>query len=342
MSAMSPADDAVFSNEAGGGAQNDLRQRITAVLLKRVDTITTDTLEIFPFSGAEPLDSAYCQSVGQILVQLLAFSVRDARLDPKGAVVTNLHRIVLERRLSTERLFTFAYLIERTVLDELALDETFGALTEPWPVVAQLVSRASFDVLAAYTERAFLEPNEACIVDPLTTLYTRVMLEAVLAKEVERAGRFGDLLSLILFDVDRLSAINEEHGYGVGDRILERLGILIRKYFRQYDWVARYSEDSFAVLLTHTDADHASDLAERARQTVEERLGFIDHRTDERVVVTLSAAVINVQVGVGDLIDPDRLMADAEALVERAKRLGRNRIERVDGYSGKHQTRAGV
>src|SRR5436189_188650 len=102
----------------------------------------------------------------------------------------------------------------------------------------------------AMPDRARLEPNEACIVDPLTTLYTRVMLEAVLAKEVERAGRFGDLLSLILFDVDRLSAINEEHGYGVGDRILERLGILIRKYFRQYDWVARHSDDSIAVLLT--------------------------------------------------------------------------------------------
>jgi diguanylate cyclase (GGDEF)-like protein len=168
------------------------------------------------------------------------------------------------------------------------------------------------------------------------------MLDAALAKEVERAGRFGELLSLILFDVDRLSTINEEHGYGVGDKILERLGILIGKYFRHYDWVARYSDDSIAVLLTHADADHASDLAERARQTVEERLGLVDHRTDEPVVVTVSAAVINVKVDIGDLIDPDRLMADAEALVERAKRLGRNRVERVDGYSGAHQMRAPV
>jgi len=197
-------------------------------------------------------------------------------------------------------------------------------------------------MLAAYTERALLEPAEDCIVDPLTTLYTRVMLEAVLAKEVERAGRFGDLLSVILFDVDRLSTINEEHGYGVGDKILERLGILIGNFFRHYDWVARYSDDSIAVLLTHADADQASDLAERARQAVEERLGFVDHRTDRPVAVTLSAAVINITVGVGDLIDPDRLMADAEALVERAKRLGRNRVERVDGYSGAHQTRASV
>jgi PleD family two-component response regulator len=50
--------------------------------------------------------------------------------------------------------------------------------------------------------------------------------------------------------------------------------------------------------------------------------------------VTLSAAVINVQVAAGDLIDPERLLADAEAAVERAKENGRNRVERVDGYSG--------
>src|SRR6185295_13479229 len=115
---MSPSDDdTVFSNEEGGGVQPDLRQRISAALLNRIDTITADTVEVFPFSGTEPLDDDYCRSVGKLLVDLLAFSVRDARLDPSGAFVANLHRIVLERRLSTERLFTFAYLIERTVLD---------------------------------------------------------------------------------------------------------------------------------------------------------------------------------------------------------------------------------
>ncbi len=189
-------------------------------------------------------------------------------------------------------------------------------------------------MLAAYAERAQLEPAETAINDGLTTLYTRLMLDAVLAKEVERAARFGYPMSLILFDVDRLSAINQEHGYGVGDKILERLGILIRKYFRQHDWVARHSEDSIAVLLARTDAEQASSLAERVRHTVEKRLGFVDHRTDQPVVVTLSAAVINLDVAVGDVIDPERLMADTEALMERAKQRGRNRVERIDGYAG--------
>jgi PleD family two-component response regulator len=50
--------------------------------------------------------------------------------------------------------------------------------------------------------------------------------------------------------------------------------------------------------------------------------------------VTLSAAVINVQALVGNVIDPERLMADADAAVGRAKQQGRNRVERVDGYVG--------
>jgi hypothetical protein len=34
------------------------------------------------------------------------------------------------------------------------------------------------------------------------------------------------------------------------------------------------------------------------------------------------------------MIDPERLLADAETALERAKQNGRNRVERVDGYSG--------
>lgn len=318
--------------------QEDLRQQVFAVLLDSNDVITADTAGIFPLGGAEGLDAVYSRRIAHLLVELLAFAVRDGSVDSRGGFVADLHRVVLERAVSTERLFTFCYQLERTALDDLALDDTIGATTEAWPLVAQIVRRASFDVLGAYAQRAQLEPSEAAIIDRLTTLHTRKLLETVLAKETERASRLGNPLSLILFDVDQLSSINQKHGYGVGDRILERLGILIRGYFRQNDWIARHDEDSIAVLLTSTDAAHASDLAESVRATVEERLEFVDYRTDQPVRVTLSAAVINVQVSVGDVIDPDRLMADAEAAVERAKRRGRNRVERVDGYSGTRPT----
>ncbi|OLC82187.1 MAG: hypothetical protein AUH72_07585 [Acidobacteria bacterium 13_1_40CM_4_65_8] len=332
------ANDPAFAAEDGAHMQDDLRQQISSLILDRAALLTWDTVAVFPFTGTEMLEPEYCNRVGYLLVQLMAMAVREGRVDSRSGFIADLNRVALERTLSAERLFSFVYLLERTIMDELALSDTIGATSEPWPVVAQIVRRASFDLVAAYTERLQQEPAEAAIIDRLTTLYTRVMLEAVLAKEVERAGRFGYPMSLILFDVDHLSTINKQHGYGVGDRILERLGILIRKYFRQHDWVARHSEDAIVVLLPLTDADNASELAERVRATVEERLGFTDHRNDQAVQVTVSAAVVNIEVAVGDVIDPARLMADAEAAVERAKQLGRNRVERLDGYSADRTT----
>jgi len=327
------ASETTFGDEASK-LQDDLRQQVAATLVEQAELITADTVAIFPYSGSEELDADYCHGIGQLLTQLLAFAIRDGRLDVRSTFVSDLYRIIGERNLSVEQLFAFTYLTERTALDELALSETIGATSEPWPLVAQLVRRGSFDVLAAYTDRALLEPVASTMVDGLTTLYSRVMFDAVLTKEVDRAGRFGHGFSIIMFDVDRLSIINENLGYGVGNKVLERLGILMRTYFRQHDWVARYSEDVMVVLLAQTEPDRAVELAERVRHTVEDRLWFTDHHSDLEVHVTLSAAVVNVPVSPGDVIDPGQLLKVGEEAVERAKRNGRNRVETVDGSPG--------
>jgi len=325
------ASETSFGDETGK-LQEDLRQQIASTVVEQAEIITADTVAIFPYSGSEELDSEYCHSIGQLLTQLFAVGIRDGHVDARGSLVNDLYRVITGRSLSVERLFTFAYLTERTILDELALSESIGATSEPWPTVAQVVRRASFDVLAAWTERSQTEPGGGpLITDRLTTLYSRAMFDAVLAKEVDKAGRFGHAISIIMFDVDRLSAINEDFGYGVGDKVLERLGILMRTYFRQHDWVARFSEDAIIVLLAQTDPERAIELAERVRATVEERLWFTDHRSDKQVPVTVSAAVVNVPVSVGDVIDGERLLTIAELAVERAKQGGRNRVETVDG-----------
>jgi diguanylate cyclase (GGDEF)-like protein len=311
--------------------EDDVRRQISAALLDRAAIISSDVAAIVSVTTANELfDQEYCRSIGARLVELLAIAIRDGRLDAYGGFVADLHRAALERGLPTEQLFTFVYLIERTALDELALSDVFGATSEPWPVVAQLVRRSSFDVLASYAVRGQSQSTEAAFVDELTTVYTRSMFEAVLAKEIERAARFGSMVSLILFDVDDLSGINQAFGCGVGDKLLERIGILIRQYFRRHDWVARYSDDSIAVLMTRTGADDVAHLAETLRATVEERLEFTDHRSDRRVRVTVSAAVVNVEIAIGAVVDPQRLMADAEATMATAKQRGRNRVERLD------------
>jgi diguanylate cyclase (GGDEF)-like protein len=305
----------------------DLRERLASAVQRRASAIALDAVTLFPFSGAEPLEAAYCRRVGDRLVELLASAVRDGRVDPTLGLVAELYRVFQERSLPVDRLFVFVYLTERSALDDLASDAELGATSEAWPLVAQLVRRASFDVLAAYVLQAQIEPTGAVLIDPLTTLHSRPVIETVLAKEAIRAARLGHTLALILIDMDRLTSINEQHGHGVGDRLLERLGILVKGFFRQHDWVGRIGDDSIAVLLLGLDAEHASELAERLRSTVEDRLEFTDHHTDRHVRVTVSIAVVIVAVAAGTVLDPDRLMAEALAGLERAKRAGRNRVD---------------
>ncbi len=320
-----------FPGETAARHQEDLRGQVSQALLNRLDILTADAVAIFPHAGQVSLDRDFCERLANWLIRLLALAVRDAAVDERGMLVAQLRGAVLERSLETGHLFTLAYLVERAVLDELALDETIGATTEVWPVVAQLVRRGSFEYLALFGSRHF--DSTGSFTDALTTLQTRAMFDAVLLKETARAGRFGYPLAVILFDVDCLATINDVHGYGVGTRILERLGILIRTYFRQHDWVARYGDDEIAVLLTGPDAGHASELAERVRQMVEARLAFTDHRKDQTVPVTISAAVIRVDGVAGTTIDPERLLVSVETALRHAKQSGRNRVEAVGGVS---------
>ena len=99
------SNDAVFSNERrrqrpGRSAGNRSRRGWRT----GSSQITAETVAIFPYSGAETLDGDYCRRLGHLLAQLLAFAVRDGRLDPRGEFVADLHRVVVERALPMERL----------------------------------------------------------------------------------------------------------------------------------------------------------------------------------------------------------------------------------------------
>jgi diguanylate cyclase (GGDEF)-like protein/excisionase family DNA binding protein len=312
-----------------GEAAADVRTEITRVLLERGDAIVSDSVAMFPYSGPQPLDTDYCERLGRHLLELFNSSI-EGQLATASDRISDLQRRVNDRCLPVQRLFNFVYLVERAVLDELALDAEIGATSARWLTVAQAVRKASFDLMAGYFERVQTDQTSPTITDKLTTLYSRAMMDVVLSTEVQRAERFSFPMALMVFDVDRLSEINRQHGYGVGDRVLERLGILIRKFFRQNDWVFRHGEDSIAVLLCQVAADDAFFLASRVVATVEQRLGFKDHNTDDRVSVTVSAAVITGQGSLGEPFDAERLLVEADAALKRAKSLGRNRVEKTN------------
>ena len=314
---------------AGAAVGNDLTQHVSGVLLDRADAIVADAVATFPLSvDSRRLDADYCVRLGTHVITLLSETVLDGHVDSRGEGISKLSSLVNVRDVSPEQLFTFVHLATNTAIDELSKDHRVGANTESWPQAGQTVRRAAFDVLAAYTTRLVHTP-QSTVDDPLTTLVSRPVIDAVLPKECCRAERFEHWLSMMLIDIDDLSSINKAHGYGVGDRILERLGILMRTYFREHDWVGRYAEDTIAVLLPETIPADALTLAERTQIMVAERLTFRDHLTDQRIAVTVSVAVTSARALEGEPIDHVRFTAEAEAAMERAQTKGPNRIEHV-------------
>ena len=308
---------------------NELRRHLSALLLSRSDVIVSDAVATFPLSvESRRLDADYCARLGAQIVRLLSEAILDGPIDARSEGISTLSSLVSVREVSPEQLFTFVNIITNTGIDELSMDERVGVNTEPWPQAAQTVRRAAFDVLAAYTARLVHTPRST-VDDPLTTLVSRPVIDAVIPKECCRAERFEHWLSLMLVDIDHLSEINKAHGYGVGDRILERLGILMRTYFREHDWVGRWAEDTIAVLLPETSPSDALALAERTRKMIRERLTFRDHRTEQRIVVTVSVAVASARAIESEPIDHTRFTAIAEAAMERAQNGGRDAVEQV-------------
>jgi diguanylate cyclase (GGDEF)-like protein/excisionase family DNA binding protein len=305
-------------------AAGDARSQTSALLRERQESLAADIAALIG-TVAHVLSPAEWHGCAESLLRLFASSVDAGALDTQSAAMRDLSQYCPP--LTTRHLLDAVHHAERAILDEVALDGRLGATAEPWPVVAHSIRRATLEILGAHAELMAGRDVPLKLRDPLTTLIAGPIFDIALEHEIERALRHQHSLVLLLFDVDDLSQINREHGRGVGDRLLERMGILASRFFRTHDWVARHGDDAIAVLLPETVMDQAAVLAANFRDTVRERLVLQDHNTEVVQLVNVSAAVIGTDLVQSEL-DAAYVMAEAEAAVVRAK-LGDHRIERV-------------
>ena len=183
---------------------------------------------------------------------------------------------------------------------------------------AMLVSLAGPAGIAVDNVMLHREAQRLSVTDPLTGAGNLRHMTTTLAREVERATRFGRPLSLLLLDLDHFKNVNDTYGHTVGDAVLRELARRLAGCVREVDIVARYGGEEFVVVTPETDIVGAEHLAERICEAVRE----------EPFVVGTDIVMVTVSVGIATLpthgiVSGDLVRAADEGLYA-AKRAGRD------------------
>jgi diguanylate cyclase (GGDEF)-like protein len=193
-------------------------------------------------------------------------------------------------------------------------DGAFGYITKPFnPSEIRIVVEHAL-------ERYFLmdEANkksyyyDLSILDGLTGVYNHRYLHEILDRELTRARRYPQNLSLAMIDVDNFKKYNDTHGHMAGDELLKSLTNLLVHSIRNLDMVFRYGGEEFVVMMVETDKKGAKLAAERILNLVHLSLP-----------TTISVGVSEYP---NDATEKDDLISKADQAMYKAKTTGKNKV----------------
>ena len=180
---------------------------------------------------------------------------------------------------------------------------------------------ATFGFMLLQKERADREAVRLATMDPLTGAYNRSTFIEIAEREMSRARRAGQPLSIIMVDIDHFRPVNESFGNHAGDELLRKIAGLIRAALRKEDMLVRYGGEEFLVMLPEVPGPGAVVVAGRIRKSVEAEPLFVEGKS----------VALTVSVGVSARLDEgpesiESLLARAEQALALAKQRGRNRV----------------
>jgi diguanylate cyclase (GGDEF)-like protein len=177
--------------------------------------------------------------------------------------------------------------------------------------------------LAIDHRRLAQDLERLAVTDDLTQVYNYRFLKTALRRELKRATRFHQPLSVVMIDVDNLKTYNDRNGHLRGSFLLKDLAALCAQQVRSFDVLAKYGGDEFTMILPQTPREGAMIVAERVRAAVA-----------GHAFALVAAGEITVSLGVAafpaDGNDPTSLLQAADRALYAAKRNGRNRVESAD------------
>ncbi len=186
-------------------------------------------------------------------------------------------------------------------------------------LLEQLASQIAMSV---ENSRLYAEASKKARIDELTGLLNRRSLDELIVAEISRHSRYGGTFSIIILDLDGFKAFNDSYGHPAGDKLLARIGNILKSTIRSADQAFRYGGDEFAILLPNTPIDATNLVAERTRKQVASKT-----RTND-ISITASLGLASWPA---DGIGPAEVIAAADAALYQAKRSGGNKIYCASG-----------
>jgi diguanylate cyclase (GGDEF)-like protein/PAS domain S-box-containing protein len=171
------------------------------------------------------------------------------------------------------------------------------------------------------TERRMLEEQleHRAFFDSLTGLPNRAVFRDRLDHAIARSARDGDVLAVLLLDLDRFKFVNDSLGHDAGDELLVAVGSRIQDCSRSSDTVARLGGDEFAILIE----DAASE--EVAVALSDRLLEALTSPFEVRGREVFIGASIGVALHTGGSGQPNELIRNADTAMYAAKGAGKGR-----------------
>lgn len=161
--------------------------------------------------------------------------------------------------------------------------------------------------------------------DLLTGLPNRLLLGDRLKQAIRQTRRRGMHLAVVFIDLDGFKKVNDQHGHGVGDKLLSVLSRRMTQVLREDDTLARLGGDEFvAILLDLPDISVSVPILDRLIEV-----------TAQPVPIGDALCEVSASIGVsyypqGEDIDADQLLRQADQAMYRAKQAGKNRYHVFD------------